>query len=192
MFEPTPAQTQNVNSMSSTRPSDKEILSEQYWESKEENVKQSWTDSAKELGLATIGSVLLGNAILFIPSVAGVTVKLAGKIGIKCKKKVERVFPVNYSLAVLSIAVSLSEAKKRIIGVEDTEYGSIIEAELPADMRAFYGTMFFEIFDDGSSRTSVVGTSMIKGQWIDYGKGKKALTEIFDGAERFFHRTSMR
>lgn len=126
---------------------------------------------------------------MFIPAVAGTSLKLAGKIGIKCKKKVERVFPVDYSLAVLSIAVSLLEAKDRIIGVEDTEYGSIIEAELPSDWRAIYGTVFFQIFDSGAPHTSVVGTSIIKGQLIDYGKGKKALTEIFDGAERFFHRT---
>jgi len=185
------SKTNIVRSRGGTRPSIKELLSDQYWKKMKGDAKRPWADNAEQLGLATIASVFTGSGIFFVPYIAGIGQKLGKKIGIKCKKKVDRTVPYDYPLAVLSIAAFLSEEKLRILGVEDTDYGSIIEAELPADWKSFSGTLFFEVFDHGISRTTIAGTSIVKGQLIDYGKGKRALKEIIEGAERFLHRISM-
>lgn len=173
------------------RPSIKEILSEEYWQNKEKELGLSWKDDAKELGLASMLSILTGSGVFFVPYLAGLGQKLWGKLGIKCIKKIERTFNHTYPLSVLSIAVCLHETEKKILGVEDTSHGSIIEAELPADLKSFKGKLIFEINEEGPSKTFISGTSIVKGQLFDSGKGKNTLCDIFSCSEQFLRKTSV-
>lgn len=106
-----------------------------------------------------------------------------GKMGIKCKKTMEQEFSRSYSTAVLSLALSLKAKESNIVAIDDTQDGSVIEAELPPDWKCFPVRPFYEIIDKGTSTILIKGISIIKGQLIDYGKGKKTLREIFANTE---------
>lgn len=171
-----------------SRPSIKEILSEDYWKNNENETKLSLKDIIKMVGILGSLTIISGSGIFLVPLIVSPIQKLYGKIGIKCKKTMEQEFFCSYSIAVLSLVLSLKAKESNIVAIDDTQDGSIIEAELPPDWKCFPGRLFFEIFDKGTSIILIKGMSIIKGQLIDYGKGKKTLREIFANTELTIHK----
>lgn len=51
-------------------------------------------------------------------------------------------------------------------------------AKLSFDIWSWKGSLSFGVADEVDSHTHVIGTSVVKGQLVDYGKGKKALDQI--------------
>ena len=171
-----------------SRPSIKKILSEDYWKNNENEKKLPLKDIFKIVGILGGMSIISGSGIFLVPIIAGPVQKMYGKIGIKCKKTMEQEFSCSYSIAVLSLVLSLKAKESNIVAIDDTQDGSVIEAELPPDWKCFPGRLFFEIFDKGTSTILIKGISIIKGQLIDYGKGKKTLREIFANTELTIHK----
>ncbi|HDY68525.1 hypothetical protein LCGC14_1905480 [marine sediment metagenome] len=175
-------------SQNASRPSIKEILSKDYWENNEKEMSVSWQDIVKSVGILGGMSIITGSAAFVFPLIIGVSQKMYTKMGIKCKKKLERSFSYDYPLVVLSLALSLKSTEKIVVAVDDTDDGSILEVELPSDWKSLAGKLLFEVIDKHKSKTCIKGTSIVLGQLIDYGKGKKALRETFDNTELFFNK----
>jgi hypothetical protein len=58
------------------------------------------------------------------------------------------------------------------------EDGCTIDAELPSDLFALAGTLSIEILRS-AQRTRVTAATNIAGQWMDWGKSRRALEKLF-------------
>jgi len=106
-------------------------------------------------------------------------------LGVKCTKKVERVFLCPYESVVRAMILSLGSFEHQIAAVFDTPRGCVIEAKLPVDIFSLGGSLFFEIVEERDSHVQIAGSSEISGQMFDWGKGKRALQGILDKAQQY-------
>lgn len=128
-------------------------------------------------------------------AIAGIPAPLAGmalaasealgtRLNIESKKTAERTFDAPYEPVVKAFLLALQAQKLRLSVAFDAAHGACVEAELQNDMFSRGGTLSFSITDAGAS-TTVAGTSEIKGQMFDWGKGNRALAGLFDNTERY-------
>jgi len=110
---------------------------------------------------------------------------LGKTLGIKSVKKVEKIFSYPYASVVRATALALGSLEQQITALFDTPRGSAIEAKLPTDIFSLGGTLFFEIVEESASRVRVIGSSEIKGQMFDWGKGKRGLQDVLDKIEHY-------
>jgi hypothetical protein len=167
-----------------------EIFTEEYWVKRESVANKHATRIIpwKEgfLFLLPIGG-LVGTPILIglINTAGKVGHKLGSKLGFKCRTSHEIIFDFPYSEVVFSLVVSLRKLNINILSAEDTEGGAKMLIEMKQDMRAFGGTIAFEITEKDQKRTQIEGTSEVKGQLKDWGKGKRYMNEIFEKMEEY-------
>lgn len=110
---------------------------------------------------------------------------LGETLGIKSGKKAERDFAYPYVSVVRALVLALGSLKHQITAVLDTPRGCAIEATLPTDVFSLGGSLFFEVVEEGTSQVRIIGTSEIKGQMFDWGKGNRALRGVFDKIEHY-------
>jgi hypothetical protein len=110
---------------------------------------------------------------------------LGETLGIKSGKKVEKVFSYPYVSVVRALVLALGSLKHQITALFDTPRGCAIEAKLPTDIFSLGGSLFFEIVEEGTSQVRIIGSSEIRGQMFDWGKGKRALRGVFDKIEHY-------
>jgi len=108
---------------------------------------------------------------------------LANRFNIEAKNTAERTFAAPYGPAAKAFVLALHAQKFRMTVAFDTAHGACVEAELPRDISRG-GTLSFSITDAGTT-TTIAGTSEIKGQMVDWGKGNRALSELFATTERY-------
>jgi hypothetical protein len=106
-------------------------------------------------------------------------------VGIQSGKTVEKVFSYPYPSIVRATALALGSLGQEITALVDTPRGSTIEARLPIDIFSLGGSLLLEIVEEGVLEVRLIGASEIKGQMFDWGKGKRALREVFDKIERY-------
>ena len=106
-------------------------------------------------------------------------------LGISRKSGKTKVFASPYPSIVRATALALGSLGQEITALFDTPRGSTIEARLPIDIFSFGGSLLLEIVEEGVSEVCIIGSSEIKGQMFDWGKGKRALREVFDKIERY-------
>jgi hypothetical protein len=108
----------------------------------------------------------------------------------KSKKTVERTFDYEYAKVARALAISLGSLNPQFGVVFDTPTGAVIETRLPKDFFSLGGTVMLQLVEEDPSRVKIIGTSEIKGQLFDWGKGKRALNDIFDKTEQFLQMLS--
>lgn len=178
----------NKNKFNENRYSVREILSNEFWQYENDNPPLSLKDYGKiaaNVGLLSLATLASGSAAIPLVLIVSASSKIGSKMGINSKKTVERSYAFDYKHAVLLLALTLHDSGKNIVGIEDTENGCEIQADIKADWKTFGGTLHFNIIDNLSNETLIVGKSIIKGQLIDWGKGKSTLNEIFDKLSAF-------
>jgi hypothetical protein len=177
-----------TNQYSTLRPSVREILSNDFWQKEDGVTGLSLSEYAKiatNAGLMSFAALATGSPVFIFPFVISATGSIGSKLGINSKKKAERSFSIDYKYAVLFLAVTLHDTGREIEAVEDTKDGCAIQASLESDWKSFGGTLFFDIHEKSKNETHIVGKSIVKGQLIDWGKGKTTLNEIFDKVSCF-------
>ena len=169
-------------SKSGSRPSIQEILSVQGLQNDLQKSGMSERDVADLLG-PIIG--LPGGVFYAVMKVG----EAAGKaLNIKSSKRIEQIFPYNYTYVVLSLVLSLRTSKNEIVALYDTHRGAIVEAKQPVDIFSLGGSLLFEIIDEGPTRVLVIGVSQIRGQMFDWEKGRRAMQQVFDNTEQHLRR----
>ncbi|MDL1970304.1 MAG: hypothetical protein LWW94_04895 [Candidatus Desulfofervidaceae bacterium] len=113
---------------------------------------------------------------------------LGKALNLKSSKRIERIFPYSYTYVVLFLVLFLRASQNKIVGLYDTPRGAIVEAKLPVDIFSLGGSLLFERVDEGPTRMLVIGVSQVKGQMFDWGKGKRAIKQIFDNTEQHLRR----
>ncbi|MGH8427640.1 MAG: hypothetical protein ACRES7_06630 [Gammaproteobacteria bacterium] len=110
---------------------------------------------------------------------------LGKTLGFESSKSVERIFPFSYRVAVRSAAFALRSLGQEITAVFDTPRGAVLETKLPTDIFSLGGTLSLEIVEEDSTQVRITGSSEIKGQKFDWGKGKRSLRDVFDEIEHY-------
>ena len=172
-----------TNQYSTFRPSVRDILSNDFWQNEDGVVDLSLRDYgeiATSVGLMSFAALATGSPAFIFPFVLSASSSMGSKLGINSKKKAEQSFTIDYKHVVLLLAVTLHDTGREIEAVEDTIDGCAIQASLESDWKSFGGTLFFDIHEKNKDETHIVGKSIIKGQLIDWGKGKSTLNEIFN------------
>ncbi len=168
-----------MSQQTTTRPSVREIFSREGLEG--EGAKPGATDEDIAKSLAPITGM---PAEMFnLAMKAGEA--LGKSLHIKSKKQVEKSYTYAYADVVRAVALVLASLNRDLAAIFDTKRGSVIEARLPKDIFSLGGTLRFEIIDNGPSQVRIIGSSEISGQMFDWGKGKRALNEVFDKVEQY-------
>ncbi len=179
--------------MSRNRPPLSEIFTEEYWTKRESGTHElatriiPWKEGL--LFLFPVGG-LLGTPIFIglVNTVGKASNKFFSKLGIKCRTSHEITFDFPYPEIVFSLVVSLKRLDINILSAEDTESGAMMLIEMQPDIKIFGGTITFEILEKSEKKTHIKGTSEVKGQIKDWGKGKQYMTKIFDEIQKYMEK----
>lgn len=108
-------------------------------------------------------------------------------LGVKTRKQLEKSYPypAEYASVVLACFLALKDVGLEIVTLSDTPTGSTLEAKLPIDIWSLGGSLVLEVIDANPTEIVVRGTSEIKGQIYDWGKGLKTLQEVFLAVQRY-------
>lgn len=109
-------------------------------------------------------------------------------MGLKTGKTAELSLASSYGSAVRGLVFALTSLGHDITAAFDTPSGAFFEATLPRDFLSRPGTLQFDVVDAGPNAARISGASEIKGQIYDWGKGKRALAEVFAKTEAFARR----
>lgn len=94
----------------------------------------------------------------------------------------------SYPAAVRGLVLALTSLRYTLTSAFDTPAGAYIEVEMPGDFFSHAGTLQFDLVDQGENQIALAGASEIKGQLVDWGKGKRALNEVFEKTALFARR----
>lgn len=130
--------------------------------------------------LAPIGG-LSGNLFHAAMKVGEATGKA---LDIASRRSMDQVFPALYPHVVRSLGLALASLQHQPTLLFDTPTGSVIETKMPVDIFSLGGSLQFEIVDEGG-QVRVLGRSEVKGQWFDWGKGKRSLWEVIRKTEDY-------
>ena len=177
---PPPQQGNRINAQS--RPSIRDIVAGQV------NYTPSAGMSEKDLANLLAPLTQLSGNSFFLSMKAGEA--LGKAMGMKSSKQLQKIFPgpYQYATAVLACILAIRHMGREIISLFDTPRGSVIEIKLPVDVISFAGTLTIEIIDESPSRIVLNGTTEIQGQKFDWGKGKRALEQVFESTEQYLRR----
>lgn len=131
--------------------------------------------------LAPIAGGLSGNLFHVAMKIGEATGKA---LDIASRRTIDQVFPAPYPHVVRALGLALASLQYQPTLLLDTQTGSIIETKMPADIFSLGGSLQFEIVDEGG-QARVLGTSEVKGQSFDWGKGKRNLREIMRKTEDY-------
>lgn len=109
-------------------------------------------------------------------------------LGWRCMRRLDKHYGDQYTRITLCLVAALLRSNRTLLALYDTPQGAIVVAKLTFDIWSWPGTLSFGIAEAGTSSSSVIGTSVIKGQLVDYGKGKRALEQVLGEAETLFDR----
>jgi len=96
----------------------------------------------------------------------------------------------SYPSAVRAVVFALSAMRYQITSAFDTAAGAYVEAAMPGDFFAASGTLKIDLLeaDESGKPTRMIAATEIKGQMFDWGKSKRALTELCAKVEEFARR----
>jgi hypothetical protein len=108
--------------------------------------------------------------------------------GLKAVKAERLELAASYAVAIRSLVFALTGLGREIRTAFDTEEGAYFETDLPGDIFSRGGTLQFDVIERGGGAVELRGASEIKGQIYDWGKGKRALAEVFEKTQGFARR----
>jgi hypothetical protein len=165
-----------------TRPAIREILSADELKGLAGDAGMSTDQIARLLGpLSGMGSgafqvsIEAGNAI-------------GRSLGFKSSKTAETMLSATYPVAVRALVFALTGQKYALTTAFDTPHGAYFEAQLPNDLFALGGTLQLDLTEIAPDRMRLTGTSEVRGQMFDWGKGKRALNDVFAKTQAFAGR----
>ena len=164
------------------RPAIRDILTREDLEGLAHDAGMSDADLAKMLGPL---SGLAGGALQMAMS-AGEAF-WSGR-GLKTVKSASFELAVSYPVAVRALVFALTGLGREIKAAFDTAEGAYFETDLPGDIFSRGGTLQFDVIERGAAAVELVGASEIKGQIFDWGKGKRALNDVFEKTQAFARR----
>jgi hypothetical protein len=109
-------------------------------------------------------------------------------LGFKSSKSAETLLACDYPCAVRALVFALTGQKYALTTAFDTPHGAYFEAQLPNDLFALGGTLQLDLAEAGPGQIRLSGTSEIRGQMFDWGKGKRALADVFAKTQAFAAR----
>jgi hypothetical protein len=109
-------------------------------------------------------------------------------LGLKSNFVVIHTCATPYTTAVRGLLLALRATKHGINAAFDSPKGAYVEAQLPRDFFSLGGTVQFDISETANDTASISAKSEIQGQKFDWGKGKRALNEVFAKADQFARR----
>lgn len=110
-------------------------------------------------------------------SLAAIAQPLWAKLGVRTGKHLAAEIDAPPARVIVRTMCSLARAAQPIQNVVQHEDGCTIDAELPSDFLALAGTISIEILRSGS-RSLVTAATNIDGQWLDWGKSRRALERL--------------
>ncbi len=109
---------------------------------------------------------------------AAIAQPLWAKLGVKTGKHIAAEIDAPPARVIVRAMCSLARASQPIQQVVQHEDGCTIDAELPSDLFALAGTLSIEILRSAHG-TRVTAATNIAGQWMDWGKSRRALEKLF-------------
>jgi len=115
---------------------------------------------------------------------------LGTSMGLRTGKSTEISLACSYPSAVRAVVFALSAMRYQITSAFDTAAGAYVEAAMPGDFFAASGTLKIDLLeaDESGKPTRMIAATEIKGQMFDWGKSKRALTELCAKVEEFARR----
>ncbi|MEI8032471.1 MAG: hypothetical protein WCH05_03905 [Chlorobiaceae bacterium] len=166
-------------SQSPVRPSIRDILAAESLKAESGNAAMTEKDIAD-----LMASILeLPGGVLEVVFQTGEA--LGNSLGLKSQKKEERLFSYPYIAVVRALVISLGSLKLQVSALFDTPKGCAVEAQLPVDIFSLGGTMLFEVVDEGARVVRIAGSTEVKGQMFDWGKGKRKLHDVYEKIEHY-------
>lgn len=164
------------------RPKVRDILTREELEGLAHDAGMSDEDLAKMLGPLT---GLAGGAMQMAMSAGDAF--WSGR-GLKTVKSERLELAASYPVAVRSLVFALTGLGREIKAAFDTAEGAYFETDLPGDIFSRGGTLQFDVIERGAGAVELIGASEIKGQVFDWGKGKRALNDVFEKTQGFARR----
>jgi hypothetical protein len=131
--------------------------------------------------LAPIGGGLSGNLFHVAMKVGEATGR---SLNLASRKSVDHLFAAPYPHVVRSLGLALASLRHQPSLLFDTRTGCVIETQMPTDIFSLGGSLQFEIVDEGA-QARVLGSSEVRGQLFDWGKGKRNLNEVIRKTEDY-------
>lgn len=113
---------------------------------------------------------------------------LGRSLGFKSSKSAETMFESDYPAAVRALVFALTGHKYALTTAFDTPHGAYFEAQLPGDLFAPGGTLQLDLAEADTGWIRLAGTSEVRGQLFDWGKGKRALNDVLSKTRDFAAR----
>jgi hypothetical protein len=113
---------------------------------------------------------------------------LGRSFGFTARKKAETRLAASYPTAVRALVFALHSIGRELTAAFDTPAGAYFEAKLPGDIFSPGGSLQFDVIEERPGAVRIAGASEIKGQMYDWGKGKRALADVFEKTEAFAKR----
>ncbi len=112
-------------------------------------------------------------------NVAAIAQPLWASLGVKTGKHVATEIDAPVARVIVRAMCSLARGGQPIQHVIQHADGCTIEAELPSDIFSLAGTLTLEIMRT-AARTRVTAATNIAGQWMDWGKSRRALEKLLN------------
>lgn len=115
---------------------------------------------------------------------------LGNALGLKSTHRLQAILPAPYpySIVVLGCVLAGRNLQRAILALNDTPNGSIIQLQMAPEMWSSGGTLTIEFIDESPARIIMNGQSEVRGTINDWGKGKRAVEELFRASDWYMHR----
>lgn len=110
---------------------------------------------------------------------AAITQPLWARLGVQTGKHIAAEIDAPPARVIVRTMCSLARASQPIQNVVQHEDGCTIDAELPSDLFSLAGTLSIEILRSARC-TRVSAATLIAGQWMDWGKSRRALDKLLE------------
>jgi len=110
---------------------------------------------------------------------AAIAQPLWARLGVKTGKHIAAEIDAPPAQVIVRTMCSLARSAQPIQNVVQHEDGCTIDAELPSDLFALAGTLSIEILRSAHG-TRVTAATHIAGQWMDWGKSRRALEKLLE------------
>lgn len=114
-----------------------------------------------------------------IGPVMSVSDSLWKSVGIKNQTRITQKFATDYEKGVVALIDAIINHDNLIATLLDTAGGCFMRATLPVDVLSLGGTLAFQVIEASENEIEVIAASEVRGQLFDFGKGKRAIEQIF-------------